>query len=324
MQISPRLLGSLALVVLFIGLAPPIAARERSPFPTDILVETFGYGPGTPSNIDYDEIYQGCPVRDCIPALTAPEYLAAGDADFMQAGDLVLGVEINGDARAYPELIMNFHEIVNDTIGGVPVAVTFCPLCGSGVAFERRVAGEVVELGVSGLLHGSDLVMYDRKTDSLWQQITGEAVIGPRRGEVLKTVPLAMVDWKSWRAAHPKTRVLSRDTGHVRDYSRGPYGNYAASDQVMFPVQKRDLKLHPKTVVHGFTIGGQPFAVLDSALAGDEPIAAEFGGRQLTIRRTAGGGVIAGDPAGGESWHGMRLFWFAWYNFHPDTARLPE
>jgi len=165
--------------------------------------------------------------------------------------------------------------------------------------------------------------MYDRKTNSLWQQITGEAVIGPQRGVVLKTLPLAMVDWKTWRAAHPQSQVLSRNTGHARDYTRGPYGDYVASDKVMFPVENRDLALHPKTVVHGFTIDGQPLAVLDTALAGDEPVTAEFGGRRLTIRRTAGGGVVAGDPAG-ESWHGLRLFWFAWYNFHPDTTRLPE
>jgi len=323
--IHPR--RSLSCLLLVTLLLPAwLGAQDERPerssrFDHDILVETFGYDLGTPSDVPYDDIMQGCPARDCIPPIDDPVFVSADQAGHVRDQDLVMGVVIKGDARAYPQLIMNYHEIVNDTIGGQPVAVTFCPLCGSGVAFERELMGQPVEFGVSGLLHGNDLIMYDRHSNSLWQQITGTAFMGPMRGRELTTVPMAMVEWQTWREAHPDTRVLSTETGHARDYQRGPYGDYETSDRIMFPLANENLSLHPKTVVHGFEIAGQSLAVTDKRI---ERGTAEttLGELRLQLEKTASGLVTATDLDSGKRWEGIRLFWFAWYNFHPGTATV--
>lgn len=232
-----------------------------------------------------------------------------------------MAIDHNGDKRAWPIRILDFHEIVNDTIGGDPVAVTWCPLCGSGLAFRREVDGEVVEFGVSGLLHDSDLVMYDRKTNSLWQQITGQAVMGPAMGQTLREVPATITEWATWKSAHPETRVLSppdsaRDYGHSRHYA-----DYEESDRLMFPAAQRDLSVHPKTVVHGFSIDGQHLAVTEKALDENERIETRFGEHALVITRNPDGSVTAVDDSGREH-SAVRSFWFAWFNFHPDTRPI--
>lgn len=296
--------------------------RPRNPFDTDILAETFGYGPDTTSLVDYRELYQGCPARDCIPSIDKPVYVPAGAADFLSEDDLVMAVIVGGNKRAYPTRIMDHHEIVNDTIGGTPIVITWCPLCGSGLAFERFVDGRPVEFGVAGVLHGSDLVMYDRATNTLWQQITGEAIMGPRMGDRLEIVPLIMTEWRTWRLAHPDTLVLSTDTGFDRDYAdRSRYDKYDESDRIAFPVSGRDLSIHPKTVVYGFEIDGRKLAVLEESLKHNTVIETRLGDLELTVRRHADGSVTATDPSG-NSHTAIRLFWFAWYNFHPDTERI--
>ncbi|MDT8438664.1 MAG: DUF3179 domain-containing protein [Wenzhouxiangellaceae bacterium] len=296
--------------------------RPRNRFDHDILVETFGYNRDTPASVDFDHLYQGCPARDCIPAIDQPSYVDAdAAAAFLSDDSLVMAIDHNGDKRAWPIYVLDFHEIVNDTIGGDPIAITWCPLCGSGLAFLRVVEGEVTEFGVSGVLHDSDLVMYDRKTDSLWQQITGEAIMGPALGQKLTEVPIAMTEWGRWREQHPDTRVLARDTGFDMPYSeQRRYGTYEESDRLMFPAANRDLSVHPKSVVHGFRIDGHALAVMDDSL-NDGPIQTTLGARELTVRRNDDGHVTAIEANGTEH-VGTRLFWFAWFNFNPDTQRL--
>jgi hypothetical protein len=318
MLLSLTTLQRFGLLLVMLTSVPAMAQDRSSRFDNDILVDTFGYGPGTPSDVPYADIMQGCQARDCIPPIDAPVFVNAEQAEHVRDTDLVLGVVIKGDARAYPQLIMNYHEIVNDTIAGKPVAVTFCPLCGSGVAFERELLGQAVEFGVSGLLHGNDLVMYDRSSNSLWQQITGKAFMGPMRGRELTNVPVAMVEWKTWREAHPDTKVLSTETGHTRDYRNGPYGDYASSDRIMFPLANKNLSMHPKTVVHGFEIDGRSLAVTDKLVA-KGTVQTQLGEHHLSLQKTASGLVTATDADSGKSWEGIRLFWFAWFNFHPDT-----
>ncbi len=145
--------------LLLISLALSACSRDqrpRNPFEIDILVDTFGYGKDTPSKVELSKVYQGCPRRDCIPSIDEPSYLLAEDVDFLADDALVMGLDINGDQRAFPIRILDYHEIVNDQIGGQAVIVTWCPLCGSGLAFDPRIEGEVHEFGVSGLLHDSD------------------------------------------------------------------------------------------------------------------------------------------------------------------------
>lgn len=297
--------------------------RPRNRFDNDILRDTFGYDESSPSSVKFSHMYQGCPARDCIPSIEDPEYVEAEQAaDFLGEDELVIAMAHNGDKRAWPIRILDFHEIVNDTIGGDPVAITWCPLCGSGLAFERKVDGEIVEFGVSGLLHDSDLVMYDRTSNSLWQQITGEAVMGPALGQKLKEVPATITEWSTWKASHPDTRIMLPPSDSGMEYGdKRRYAEYEQSDQLAFPAARRDLSVHPKTVVHGFSIGGRHLAVTEKALEDNPRIEAELGEHSLTITRHADGRVTARDEQD-RTHTAVRSFWFAWFNFHPGTERI--
>ena len=295
----------------------PILARDHG-WPTDILSDTFGYDRNGPTDVPWTDIQQGCPRRDCIPAISEPRFLDGSDADYLGDDDLVMAVSYDGVNRAYPIRILDRHEIVNDVIADIPIAITFCPLCGSGLAYHRLIDGKVVEFGVSGLLHDSDLIMYDRDSESLWQQIGGTAFAGPLRGKVLKPFPVTITTWKQWRVAHPETEVLSPRTGYMRDYSGNAYPGYVESSKLMFPVRNRDRRLHPKQVVFGATVGNQPIAFDQRWLVENPTHTETVGGRKVTIRYAADGSVsVVG--VDGTRYLAHRMFWFAWYTFNPDT-----
>lgn len=198
--------------------------------------------------IRLEEIVWGGVKVDGIPSLDNPKLIAAGDASYLRDTDLVFGVEINGDARAYPLRIMGWHEMFNDTIGGVPVALAYCTLCGAGILFETGLPGQDKPLvfGSSGFLYRSNKLMFDRETDSLWNQFTGRPVSGPllKSGIQLKIRPVVITSWNKWKTAHPATKVLSLDTGHARNYGSGVvYRDYFASPRLMFPTRVRDETL---------------------------------------------------------------------------------
>ncbi|HIP77516.1 MAG TPA: DUF3179 domain-containing protein, partial [Kiloniellaceae bacterium] len=203
-----------------------------------------------------DEIRQGGPPRDGIPAIDRPRFETPREAAWLKPHDRVLGIEHGGTTRAYPIRILDWHEIVNDRIGADPVVVSYCPLCGTGVAFRLPGSRESGGFGVSGLLYNSDVLLYDRASESLWSQILMQAVSGPRKGERFDPLPLEHTTWQDWRERHPDTRVLSRDTGHRRDYDRGAYGDYAQSKGLYFPVSNLDRRYHPKEWVLGIVIDG--------------------------------------------------------------------
>ena len=185
--------------------------------------------------VAYDEILSGGPPRDGIPAIDDPQFISSAEAEtWLADNEPVIALEIEGDARAYPLQLLTWHEIANDVVGGVPVVVTFCPLCNSALVFDRRVGEETFTFGVSGLLRNSDLIMYDRTTETLWQQFTGEGIVGDLAGEQLDFVPSALVSFAEFRAAYPQGVVLSRETGFSRDYGRNPYAGYDAIDQDPF------------------------------------------------------------------------------------------
>lgn len=186
----------------------------------------------TRRTIDTGEILSGGPPRDGIPSIDDPQFVSFAEAEAWLAGnEPVIALEINGDARAYPLQIMTWHEIANDEVGGIPVVVTFCPLCNSALVFDRRLCDEVFDFGVSGLLRNSDLIMYDRTSESLWQQFTGEGIIGDYAGAQLTFLPSQLVSFDDFRAAYPDGVVLSRDTGFNRAYGRNPYAGYDTIDQ---------------------------------------------------------------------------------------------
>eukprot|EP00439_Symbiodinium_sp_Y106_P089503 s1_g2039.t1 len=216
--------------------------------------------PGVEHTIRLEEIVWGGVYKDGIPALTNPELIEAADADYLTDDELVFGVSINGDVRAYPLRIMDWHEMFNDVIGGVPVSLAYCTLCASGILFDtRRPDGSNFTFGSSGFLYRSNKLMYDHQTQSLWNQFTGRPVVGRLAGAdiELKTFPVAITSWKDWRAANPTTKVLALETGYVRDYRPGkPYGDYFESADLLFPalVEKEDL--NPKDYVFALRSSG--------------------------------------------------------------------
>jgi hypothetical protein len=223
--------------------------------------QVFLPGSGVRHEIRLEEIAWGGVRKDGIPALTNPRLVPAPAASYLQPGDLVFGVAINGDVRAYPLRIMDWHEMFNDVIGGVPLSLAYCTLCGSGILFETSVEGrpEPFVFGSSGFLYRSNKLMYDTATHSLWNQFTGRPVVGPLTGSgiLLKTRPVVIASWADWKARHPDTKVLSLETGHDRDYSPGAaYASYFASPALMFPTNVDQSKLKQKDFVFALRSSG--------------------------------------------------------------------
>lgn len=188
-------------------------------------------------SIALDELVSGGPPKDGIPALDFPRFeTVPAAARWLGEKEPVLVVELGQDVRAYPFQILIWHELVNDQLGDRPVLVSYCPLCNSALVFDRRVRGGVLTFGVSGMLRGSDMVMFDRQTESLWQQITGEALVGSFTGTRLSIVPSQTVPFETFAKQFPNGRVLSRETGHRRPYGRSPYAGYESGQRLMFPV----------------------------------------------------------------------------------------
>ena len=175
--------------------------------------------------VDPMEIRSGGPPKDGIPAIDEPAFIPASEGN-IPGREPVVSLEIDGDARAYPVRYLMWHEIVNDRFGERPVTVTYCPLCNAAIAFDGRVAGEGTTFGVSGKLRHSDMIMYDRATESWWQQFTGEAIAGERTGEELTKLPSRLESWAAFRAREPEGRVMAEPTGYRRDYGRNPYVGY--------------------------------------------------------------------------------------------------
>jgi len=209
-------------------------------------------------SIDLSELKLGGPPKDGIPAIREPKFVSTKDAaSWVGGGEPVIVVELEGDARAYPLQVLIWHEMVTDQIGGVPLLVTYCPLCNSSIAFDRRVDGKVYDFGVSGMLRHSDMIMFDCQTDSLWQQLTGEAVVGALTGKRLDVVTSQVVDFASFAKSFPDGKVLSKATGHNRPYGTSPYAGYEQSGRTMFPVPLERPIGAPLERVVSFTLEGK-------------------------------------------------------------------
>lgn len=178
-------------------------------------------------SVPYSEILSGGPPKDGIPAIDNPQFISVNQAgERLTPAEPVVLFRIGDDARAYPLQILTWHEIVNDTVGDVPVVVTFCPLCNTAIVFERTVKGEVFDFGTTGRLRFSNLIMYDRQTETWWQQATGEAIAGKLTGTQLEFLPATIIAWQEFKSQYPGGKVLSRDTGYTRPYGRNPYTGY--------------------------------------------------------------------------------------------------
>ena len=187
-----------------------------------------------PPTIDLSVLRSGGPPPDGIPSIDAPEFHTASTVDYLDDDDPVIALEIDGDARAYPLEILIWHELVNDTVGGVPVSVAYCPLCNSVTVYEREIDGRVLDFGVSGLLYNSSLVMYDRQTETLWSHFTGQPLHGALVDSELVSLPATIVGFDTWRREHPDGLVLNRNTGASRNYGVNPYPGYDDVDATPF------------------------------------------------------------------------------------------
>ena len=270
-------------------------------------------------------IQRGGPPKDGIPAIDRPRFVSAAQAG-LRDGDRVLGVALEGIARAYPVRILNWHEVVNDRFAGRAIAVTYCPLCGTGMAFEAGGAAGASGFGVSGLLYNSDVLLYDRQTQSLWSQILQTAISGPRKGSKLVAVPLTHTTWADWRRRHPATQVLSTDTGFIRDYGRDPYAGYDRVQNLMFEVQHRDDRFALKEWVLGVTLGGRskayPFSALAQRVDARGELLDHIGAERVRLRYDATHRTAEAFDAEGRPLPGVMAFWFAWVAFFPDTEVL--
>lgn len=291
-----------------------MAISEESKDKSNLLTDFFNISKDSQSDYPIKEIFQGCPKVDCIPSIDKPEFITASKVDFIKDYDLIMAVTIDGQTRVYPTTTLQQHEIVNDQIGTTPFAVTYCPLCGTGVVFSRKINGEVVEFGVSGVLHGSDLVMYDRKNKNLWQQLTGVAFAGPDRGYQLVSIPVVMTDWKTWKKQHPTSQVLSNSKDKISDR----YGNYRNSDKIMFG-GVTDPRLNPKRVVYGLTVNEQAIAIDFDMIQTKKNFELKVANTVLQINYHNDGKVTIINKHNNSLYEQHRSYWFAWYTFNPNT-----
>ena len=260
--------------------------------------------------------------KDAIPPLDSPRYETATEAIWLNDNDIVLGVEFDGDARAYPIKILNWHEIVNEKVGEKDIVVTYCPLCRSGVVFDRHLGGRLLTFGNTGALYESDLVMYDRETESYWFQVAGRAIKGPLRGKELSVLPSYLATWKEWHELYPATSILSRNTGFRRNYDSDPYRGYdAPQSPPAFPVSISDDRLPPKEKVIGILVNGVAKAY-PVKLAQGKILQDEIAGQRIEIVGDEEGisarifyvGADIREPA-----PQVFTFWFAWFAAHPNT-----
>jgi hypothetical protein len=310
--------------------------------------------------VPLDQIVDGGPPRDGIPSIDNPKFVSIQDASkFLQGSELVLSLSINGDTRAYPLQILVWHEIVNDVVGNTPVAVTYCPLCFTSQVFVRDIEEQIVQFGTSGKLYNSNLVMYDRTSNSLWSQALGEGIVGKYAGKKLEKIPFELAYWDDWKKLYPDSKVLSIDTGFGRPYGTDPYGEYYTSSQLIFPVSYHDDRLGLKEVVIGVEHGNTFEAYKLQDLEDKGVINDEINGKAISLfsqysfmvkafDRSIDGQTLdftydlhtkkIKDRQTGSEWNfdglavdgqmqGKKLsrlpfdegFWFSWVAFHPQT-----
>lgn len=271
--------------------------------------------------IPMDEIHTLLP-RDAIPALTDPATEPADEATWLPADARVLSVAIGGDALAVPLNILDFHEVVNTTVGGEPVAATYCPLCDSAAVFSRRVTvGEgdsaqprVLEFGVSGALFNSNVLMYDRSDKALWSQLGMEAVSGPLAGTALRALPVEVITLEQFRREHPGSPIVSNKTGHPRDYGRSPYTRYMSSPDLLVPVPGAGDALPRKTLGVGVLAGDRAWFVPTDVIAEGYTLQTPAG--PVRMERGPAGVAVRSAPEGVRT---IQTFYYAWSAFNPGT-----
>ena len=281
---SPVLIVA-AMAMITLVSATGWAWGQRIPFDTSEWKTDF-----TKYSVPFNEIMSGGPPKDGIPAIDTPQFDAVPDADkWLKPREPVILFERAGEARAYPLQILIWHEIANDTVAGQPVAVTFCPLCNTSIVFDRRLEGRVLDFGTTGKLRFSDLVMYDRQTESWWQQVTGEAIVGEMTSKRLVFLPSQIISWEMFKLTYPGGKVLNRETGHRRSYGSNPYVGYDDINSSPFLYRgPKDGRLPPMERVVTVSLGGEdvayPFSVMEKVRVVNDTV----GGRPIVVVFTKG------------------------------------
>jgi hypothetical protein len=265
-----------------------------------------------------EEIQAGGPRRDEIRSVDAPEFSPASKAVWAPPPVPTIGVALGDAARAYPIHLMEYHQIVNDTIGDVPVVVSYDPLTGVPMAFKRTVNGRVLEFGVSGLIYRAQFLLYDRQTESLWAQYEGRAIAGAMAGKKLERLPSRQERMSVWLQRHPATGVLNRPEQMRIDYRYSPFEAYWISEAVPVEVADRDDRYHPKEVALGVELNGRTRVYLGSILTSERGrIVDEFQGRKIRVAYDSDSGTFVWDAP--DEVRVTDAYWFAWKSFHPDT-----
>jgi hypothetical protein len=272
----------------------------------ELRVTTFGWSTDfSRHEVPLGEFIGGGPGKDGIPAIDEPKFQPISDVDWLEDQEPVIAVGIDEQWRAYPIQILVWHEIVNDNLAGQPITVTFCPLCHTGITFNRELDGQTFDFGVTGNLRHSDLVMYDRQTETWWQQATGQAVVGELSGKQLEILPSQLMSWEQFRTLHPAGEVLSRETGHSRPYGDNPYAGYDSVDTNPFLLDDFSLidgRLSPKVRVVGVIVGDDAAAYPFPDLAEAGVVNDEVADTPLVVLWAPGtaSGLGASTVAGGE------------------------
>ncbi|MEK7684917.1 MAG: DUF3179 domain-containing protein [Verrucomicrobiota bacterium] len=265
------------------------------------------------ATIPTSELLSGGPGRDGIPSIDKPKFVRPSAANFLLPNDLVVSVTLGGQTRAYPLRIFVRHEIVNDVLAGLPIAVTYCPLCGTAMVFHRQVAERTLSFGVSGLLHNSGVLMYDRQTGSLWSQLAMKAVSGPQVNTELEWLPSEHLTWAAWKEKYPHGEVLSTQTGAQRNYSGTAYAGYEQSPETMFRVPTYRTELPKKEWVVGLIIDGIARAYPLKSLPPGQTVRDEINSAALEITFHPASQLAEVRRAGsGELLPSVKVYWFAW------------
>ena len=365
-NLNLKILAPVIVIIVVLAVLAVSLQLESTPETRNNSIETIDFNSseltimetnGVKHIIPLGKIKGGGPPKDGIPSIDNPIFTNIQNSNFMSDSDTVIGLEINGETRAYPIFILVWHEIVNDIVGDTPVSVTYCPLCYTNQVFERIIDGQEVEFGTSGKLYNSNLLMYDRFTESYWSQALGMAVTGELSGYQLDLVPFDVITWGDWKILHPDTLVLTTNTGYIRSYATDPYGSYYTEPRIMFPVEHSDDRMNPKEIILGFNQDGIYKAykqndiesnVLINDSIGETPIllVSLFSENSRAFERIIDGEILDFTYADGKifdtltnsEWNydglaisgeheGKQLeripiepgFWFAWVAFHPET-----
>ncbi len=262
-------------------------------------------------SIPLDKVLDGGPGKDGIPALTNPSFVSISDAEkFLNDDTEGIKVSVGGTTRFYPFTILVWHEIINDTIENKRLVVTFCPLCGSSIVFDADNDGKSEIFGVSGKLYESNLLMYDKDTESLWSQIQGEAVVGDRTGEKLMILPSQVISFKGFKSHYPQATVLSNKTGYQRDYSFYPYGDYNTSQKLYFPISINDTRLPAKEIMYVVNYKNRSVAFKRAGLKNGVAAKVKVGDETITAR--IHDGEISVTTSLGTELPGYNAMWFSW------------